>query len=358
MRAIKIMGISCVSVVALLLTDVVSVIAADGPPPARVVMAKVTEQEVAQNRSVIGVLYYERVSDISTEVAGLVESIKVNQGDHVKKGDTLVLLNTEILGQEIALTRTRIEQAELRIQNTKKNFERLEKLYNKAGVSEKDFDDALYAYQDAQKEKQANQNSLKKLLIQKKRSAISAPFAGIILSKDVDSGAWVQQGKQLVSLGSSDDVYVRAPIAENLLQFIEMGSAVPVTITAFGREITGEVIDIDPVADVKTKNIFLKIKIEPQPLVAQNMSATVHVPAGPKQTLRVLPRAAVIKFQGKDFVYTAKEGKAAILPVNIVTFMGTSVAVDNPYIVAGMSVVTEGNERLRPDQPIAVAGEE
>lgn len=329
---------------------------ADGPPPARVVMAQVAEQEVAQNRSVIGVLYYERVSDISTEVAGLVDAIKVNQGDKVKEGDELVTLNTEILEQEIALTKTRIEQAELRITNTEKNFKRLEKLYKQAGVSEKDFDDALYAYQDARKEKQANRNTLEKLMIQKKRSVIYAPFAGIILSKGVDSGAWVQQGKQLVSLGSSESVYVRAPIAENLLQFIEMGAAVPVTINAFGQEVKGEVVDIDPVADVKTKNIFLKIKIEPLPLVAQNMSATVHVPSGPKQTLRVLPRAAVVKFQGKDFVYTEKEGKAAILPVNIVTFMGESVAVDNDYIVAGMPVVTEGNERLRPDQPITVAG--
>lgn len=331
--------------------------AADGPPPARVVMAEVFEQEVAQNRSVIGVLYYERVSDISTEVAGLVKSIRVMEGDKVKRGDALVELDTEILEQEIALTKTRIEQAELRIDNTRKNFKRLENLYNKEGVSEKDFDDALYAYQDAQKEKQANQNSLKKLEIQKKRSVITAPFDGIILAKGVDTGAWVQQGKQLVSLGSVDEVYVRAPLAENLLQYVEMGTSVPVTINAFDKEIEAKVVDIDPVADVKTKNVFLKIKIPPLPLVAQNMSATVHVPAGPKQKLRVLPRAAVVKFKGKDFVYTVKDGKAAILPVNIVTFMGKSVAVDSPHVVAGMGVVTEGNERLRPDQPVTIAGE-
>lgn len=331
--------------------------AEDGPPPAQVKVTKVKQQEVAQTRSVIGVLYYERTSEISTEVAGLVDSVRVSQGDHVKQGDVLVELNTEILEQEIALTRTRIEQAQLRISMTRKNFERLDKLYKQAGVSEKDFDDAEYTYQDAQKEKQAAENNLKKLLIQKRRSVISAPFDGIILAKDVDTGAWVQQGKQLVSLGSSEDVFVRAPIAEDLLRFVETGSTVPVTITAFELQVKGTVIDIDPVADVKTKNIFVKIKIAPLPLMAQNMSATVHVPAGPKQQLQVLPRAAVVKFQGKDFIYTVKDGKAAILPVNIVTFTGESVAVDNPYIVPGMVVVVEGNERLRPDQPVTVAGE-
>ena len=330
---------------------------AEGPPPAKVVVAEVYQQELAENQAVIGVLYYERTSDVSTEVAGLVESIEVRQGDRVKKGDLLVRLNTEILDREISLTKKRIEQINLRINNTRKNFERLEKIYNKAGVSEKAYDDALYSYQDAQQEKQVTQESLEKFLIQKKRSLIKAPFDGIILTKNVDSGAWVQQGKQLVSIGSTNDLYVRAPVAEDMLQFIQLGDPVAVTINAFNKKVNGTIVNIDPVADVKTKNVFLKINIPDLRLAAQNMSATVYVDASKKRKLSVLSRASIIKFQGKDFVYTIKDGKASILPVNIVTFMGDKVGVDNPYIVPGMPVVVEGNERLRPDQPVEVTGE-
>ncbi len=330
---------------------------AAGPPPAKVVVAKVVQEEVSENQSVIGVLYYERTSDVSTEVGGLVESIKVNQGEKVKKGDLLVSLNTEILDSEISLTRIRIEQISLRIENAKKNYERLEKIYRQAGVSEKIYDDALFTYRDAEMEKQASQDSLNKLLIQKRRSRITAPFDGIILSKDVDAGAWVQQGKKLVAIGSSTDLFVRAPVAENLLQFIEIGEKVAVTITAFNKKVEGKIVNIDPVADVKTKNVFLKINIPPLPLVAQNMSASVYVSSSPKRKLSILLRAALVKFQGKDFVYTVKEGKAAILPVNIVSYMGDRIGVDNPYIVPGMVVVVEGNERLRPDQAVSVMGE-
>ena len=120
------------------------------------------------------------------------------------------------------------------------------------------------------------------------------------------------------------------------------------------KEVFGTLEDIDPVADMKTKNVYLKISIDPPDLVAQNMSATVSVPVSKRQTLSIINRASVIKFQGKDFVYTIKEGKAAILPVNIVAYLGDKVGVDNPYIVPGMPVVTEGNERLRPDQPVTV----
>lgn len=327
---------------------------ADGPPPAKVKVAPVTQQEVAQTRTVIGVLYFERISQISTELAGLVESVEVSQGDTVSEGDPLVILNTEILDEEIVFQQARIKQIELRIANVEKNYRRLEKLYGKAGVSERERDNALYEYENAQLEKQATQATLQKLQIQKKRSIISAPFNGIILTKDVDSGSWVQPGRQLVSIGSSEDLFIRAPISESILQFIEPGQQVPVTITAFGKELTGTLEDIDPVADMKTKNIYLKISIEPLDVVAQNMTATISVPASAPQNLSILSRASLIKFQGKDFVYTVKEDKAAILPVNIVAYLGDKVGVDNPYIVPGMPVVIEGNERLRPDQPVTV----
>lgn len=328
-----------------------------GPPPAKVVLGEILSEEVSTTQSVTGLLYYERVSDISTEVVGLVEEIKVSQGDHVKKGDLLVRLNTEILENEIKQTKTRIEQIELKINNSEKNYKRLERLFSSSGVSEKDFDDAVYAYQDAQKEKQAVEDSLAKLLIEKRRSLIKAPFNGVILSKGVDSGSWVQQGKVLVSLGSRSDLFVRAPIAENLLRFIRLGETVQVVLTAYGKEIEGKVIAIDPVADLKTKNIFLKIKIPPMDFVAQNMSANVFVPSSEKRQLGVFSRAAVIKFKGKDFIYSVKDGKAAIMPVNIVAYMGQRVAADNPYIAPGLPVVIEGNERLRPDQPVMVAGD-
>lgn len=325
-----------------------------GPPPAKVKVAPVVIEDVAQTRTVIGLLYYDRVSHISTELAGLVESVEVKQGDTVKKGDPLVLLNTEILDKEIVFQKARLKQIELRIANVKKNYDRLEKLFGKQGVSERDRDDALFNYENAQIDKQATEATLQKLDIQKRRSIISAPFDGIILTKNVDSGSWVNPGSPLVSIGSVEDLFIKAPIAENLLKFVTKGQELPVTITAFDKEMTGTLIDIDPIADQKTKNVYLKIAIEPLPVVAQNMTATVAVPASEKKSLAIISRASVIKFQGKDFVYTVKDDKATILPVHIVAYLGENVGVDNPYMVPGMPVVTEGNERLQPNQPVTI----
>ena len=326
-------------------------------PPAKVVVAEISQQEVAENQSFIGLLYYDRISNVSSEVSGLVKSIAVNEGDRIEKGTPLVRLNTDILDMEIAMNRTRIEQIELRIRQAEKNYKRLDTLFAEQGVSEKDFDDSLFAHQDYIKDKQIAEKEHEQLLLQKEKSVIKAPFTGVILEKNVDTGDWVQQGKQLVRIGSTADLFVRVPVAETLLQFISIDSRVPVVINAFNKEVEGTIEDLDPIADAKTKNVFLKVRIPAITKVAENMSATVFVPTSAKKQLSIIPRDALVKFQGQDFVYTVKDGKAAILPVNIVTYLGSTVGADNPYFVPGMAVVIEGNERLQPDQPVVVAGE-
>jgi len=327
------------------------------PPPARVVVAQIGQEDVARNEPFLGLLYYDRVSHISTEVPGLVDQITVRAGDRVTKGEPLVRLNTELHDNMITFSKTKIKQINLRIRQAERDYKRMKSLYADKGTSQKNYEDAEFALRNARIEKQAAEVALEQLLIEQRKSVITAPFDGIVLEKNVDSGDWVQQGRQLVSIGSTHDLFVRVPIAETGLQFITFGREAPVRINAFHKELTGVIVDLAPVADAKTKNVFLKIRIPALTMAAENMSATVFLPVSRKQQLRTIPRDALVKFQGKDFVYTVKEGKAAILPVNIVTYLGDKIGADNPYFVPGMKVVVEGNERLRPDQPVTVVGE-
>ena len=118
-------------------------------PPANVVTSKIVFQELAQNRSFIGTFYYDRISHVSSEVSGLVTKISVRAGDRVDKGMPLVTLDTEILEKEILLHKNQIDQAALHINHSKKNYQRMDSLYKKGGISGKDYDDAAFVYQGA-----------------------------------------------------------------------------------------------------------------------------------------------------------------------------------------------------------------
>jgi membrane fusion protein (multidrug efflux system) len=334
-----------------------SMVYAGETPPVKVVTSKIAFQKVAQNRSFIGILYYERISNISSDVTGLVSKITVRTGDRIHKGMPLVHLDTELLEKEILFHKNQMEQASLRITHAKKNYQRMDTLFKKGGISEKDFDDAEFVYQEALLKKISMETTLEKLLIQKRKSVINAPFEGIILEKNVDSGDWVHQGKPLIRIGSVKDLFIKLSVAETLLQFIFVGQKVPVTINAYQKKMTGTIDNLFPTADAKTKNVFLKIRIPGLTKVAQNMSATVSIPTGSRKKLAMISRDALVKFQGKDFVYTIKEKKAAMLPVNIVTYLGNQVGADNAHFTEGMPVVVDGNERLRPGQSVVMVGE-
>jgi len=334
-----------------------SAVFAQEAPPAKVVITKIVQEEVTENRSFIGTFYYERVSHVSSEVSGLVEKVEVSAGDQVKEGATIIHLDTELLDKEISIQKNLIKQMDLNIENTEKNYKRLDLLYKNEGVSEKDFDDAKFSYQNALLEKQSAEKKLDKLLIQKRKSVIKAPFDSVVLEKNVDTGDWVQQGKQLVSLGSTNDLFIKVPVAETILRFIAIGQKVLVMVDALNKEISGSIDGILPSADPKTRNVFLKVRIPVLQGTVENMSATAFIATSDKKKLSIIPRDALIKFQGKDFIYTVKEEKASILPVNIVSYLEDKIGADNPYLMPGMVVVVEGNERLRPDQPVVVAGE-
>lgn len=326
-------------------------------PPASVKVSKVKKQEVAENRSFIGLLFYDKTSQLSSEVSGLVTRVKFKEGSRIKKGTVMATLDTQLLDKDILLKQTAIQQIDLKIEHSEKNLNRLKELFQKEAASERDYENIYYDYQDLANQKAAAKAELDKLHIQKRKSVIRAPFDGVVLEKKIDVGDWLQQGSSIGRLGSTNDLYARVALSENLLRFLKVDEKVNLTINAFQKKLTGTITSIDSVADAKTKNVFLKVKVPFNKYVAVNMSATVFVPVSEKKQLAIIPREALIKFQGKDFVYTVKDGKATILPVNIVTYLKGAVGADNPYFIPGMPIVIEGNERLRPDQAVVISGD-
>ena len=331
--------------------------AQQGPPPAKVVVSAIDFQEVSPNQPFIGTLYYERISHVSTQFPGLVNQVNMTAGEQVTKGSPLVFLDTELLEKEILIQENSIRQAILSIGYLEKNYQRMDTLFRKGGVSEQMYDDARYALDDARLKKASAKTLLAKLQIQQRKSVIKAPFDGVVLEKHVDTGDWVVMGKALFTLGAVQDLFIKVPVAETLLQFLSVGQTVPVTINAYDQKVTGVIENLFPMADAKTKNIFIKIRIPILSRAVENMSATVFLPTAEKRKLALIPRDALVNTMGMDMVYSVEDGKAVSLPVNIITYMGDMVGAGNDHFRQGMRVVVEGNERLRPGQAVVMGGE-
>ncbi len=321
----------------------------------RVVVDKVFEKEIAKTNRNVGIVHFDKSAGVSPEISGLIDRQDVVEGTVVKKGHVLVRLNTDLIRKTIEIMRKRVELVDVRMVNTEKNLKRYEILFQKDAASEKAYDDLAGTYNELAKEKEILKQDIEKLKIEMNKSVIRAPFDGLILEKYKHEGEWVTPGSPICLLAAVDEVCVKVAVSEELIRFVQAGRTVSIMINAIEKKIVGTVQTITRVADIKSKTFPIKVAIPYFDEAVQNMSATVDVPVSDTMKLKMIQRDALVRFENKNFVYTVEDGRSKMLPVNIVAYDGDYFGVDDPYIVSGMPVVVEGNDRLRPDTPVTIA---
>lgn len=323
-------------------------------PPAKIAVQKVQEGEIAKTIQIVGIVDFNKRSGISSEISGLIQTHHMIEGSTVSKGDVLVRLNTDFIEKSIQIMKLQLEQTNIKIENTQKNLKRYEVLYKEQATSEKAYDDLSDSYRELVKARDIILKNIEKLNLELNKSVIRAPFDGIILERNKNEGEWVSPGSPICTLASINDVFVTVAVPEDLVQYIHIGDPISYKINALGKDVTGNVVTFVPVADIKTKTFQVRISVSYMKELIQNMTVTVTIPASHRMKLKLIKRDALINFQGKDFVYTVKDNVAKIVPINIVAYEGQYIGVDDPHILPGMIVVTDGNDRLRPDQPVQI----
>lgn len=331
-----------------------TVVWAQQPPPARVAVAKVFEKEVAPTTSLVGVVDFDQNAGISSEISGLMVKHQMVEGQVVRKGDVLVQLNTEFLEKDIGVIDQQVAQLNVRIEKTRKNLKRFETLFKEDATSEKDYDDLAFSLKELQAERASLQVTRAKKKLELKKSQIRAPFDGLVVERYKDIGEWISPADPVCRLAAVKQTVIKVPVSEGLIRYVKTGQAVAVTIEALKRDFDGRIRAIVPKVDPKSKTFELKIGVDYVQGLLQNMSASVNVPSGHKKMLKMIKRDALVRFQGKQFVYSVKEGKAKILPVQVAAVDGEYLGVEAPYISAGMPVVVDGNERLQPEQAVQI----
>ncbi len=330
---------------------------AQEPPPSRVVVAEITQQEIAATSRLVGIIDFDRVSKVSGEVSGLITEQHAREGLVVKAGEPLVTLNTDFIEKDMDIKRAQQAQFTADLQKLAATLKRLESLLQKKTASRQAYDDALYDHRSLAKKLETLDLELERLQLRITKSTVRAPFDGIVLEKLKESGEWLDPGIAVCTLASSNDLVVKAAISENMVRYQRPGESLAVTVNALDIQLQGTAQTISPVARQRSKSATLKVTVPYHPGMIRNMSATVEVPSGEAQHMLMLPRDALVRNGGANFVYTVGDGKARMVSVNVLTRRGDQAGVASPALKPGMKVVVDGNDRLQPDQPVMIVGE-
>jgi RND family efflux transporter MFP subunit len=324
-------------------------------PPANVVVSRVTTGTIAPEGEFIGTVYYLEVSDVSAEVNGTVKIIKFEEGQRVKRGKVLVKLDSDLLQKNLQASVASHEQILSDLERARKDLARMESLYKKKIIAERDYDDRMFQVKSLEKKSAALKAEVERLEIELKKKVIRAPFNGVIIKRHVARGEWLSPGDTVATVARDDAVDIIVEVPEEVIRYLKPGMAAKAT--AAGKEKDGRIVAIIPKGDILTRTFPVKVRIKNPTSLLEGMEARVRLPTAQKIDALFVPRDAVLNMSGKTVIVAVVDSKAVIIPTKVVGYQGMKAGINAEKTSEGMKVVVKGNERLRDGQSVTIIEE-
>jgi len=156
---------------------------------------------------------------ISPEISGQIKEVLVKEGQRVKEGQTLMVLNSEITQKNINEVKTNLDLA-------RTVYKKQKDLWDQKIGSE-------IQYLQAKNKMEALENRLETLKAQKRMATIKAPYSGIIDNIFQHEGEMASPGRQVLQLVNLENLKVYADMSERYLPYIHKNDKAIVSFPTF-----------------------------------------------------------------------------------------------------------------------------
>lgn len=316
--------------------------AQDGAPQGMPVEAAPVEvRPMADEVLVVGSLRANESVVIRPEIAGRIAGISFEEGGTAEDGQVLVRLDDASRAAELA-------QAEANLDLARRNFSRADELYRRQNLAASTRDEALARLR-------VEEATVDLARVHLAKTVLEAPFAGLLGLRRVSPGDYVSAGDPIVALEDVDPIKVDFRVPEVFAHRLAAGQPVRMTVDAVpGETFEGMVYAIDPQVDEQGRSVLLRARVpnEGGPL-RPGMFARVTLVLDARPNALVIPEQALIP-QGTDhIVFKVVDGKVAPQPVTLGQRRTGLVEVTSG-LSAGDMVITAGQIKVRPGQPVTV----
>ncbi len=229
---------------------------------------------------------------ITSRYMGIVKKMLVSEGEIVKKGQLLYVIDSKEIDAKKEQVELGISQAQLALQmnknqynNTLLNLGRNERLFKKGMVSKFQLENLQLAVRNlkdmvkiSQKQVAQARAMKKEVMNQYNYLKLKAPNNGVIIAKKLNAGEMAIPGMPGVILTDLSKLSVMVEIAENDIKFMKMGKKVDITIPSLGFKTVGKIYSIIPNSNPMTHKFKMKIKFNTKgKSVYPGMYASVHI---------------------------------------------------------------------------------
>lgn len=286
----------------------------------------------------VGTVRSRKRATLEARVSGRVSAFNAVPGQAVKAGESLVTLDV----QEI---QARVAQAQAAQTQAAQDLVRQKSLLSSKATTRQEFD----AAEARSKVADAAVTEAETMLAY---ASVTAPFDGVVTRKLAEAGDLAMPGKPLVEIESPGDVRFETDLPEGLIERIQQGMKLKVTIPRVAVAIEGTVSEIAPVADAVSRTFVVKLDLPSNPSLRPGQFGRVSVPLQETSVLFV-PQSAVQQRGQLELVHVVKDGKAVLRLVKTGRHAGDQVEVLSG-IEDGDQVVIQSAGELKDGQPVTL----
>ena len=319
-------------------------------------------------------LPYQSVS-IFARVTGYVESILVDRGSMVSKGQLLAVLSAPEMAAQLAEAEAKVQaieaqraEAEAKLIGLESTSARLKEAAatpgavagNELVLAEKSVSAAralMASFESSRRAAQAASNTIKDL---QSYLRITAPFAGVITERLVHPGALVGPGGgpgagPLLKLEQNSRLRLVVAVPESDVAGVSLAGKVPFTVPAFpGETFSGTVARISRTLDPGTRTMAVELEVpNGRGQLAPGMYPDVAWPVKKAKSSLLVPPTAVVTTTEETFVIRVKDKRAEWVNVKKGLPAGDLVEVFG-NLVEGDQIVKRASDEIREGSALRV----
>jgi RND family efflux transporter MFP subunit len=220
---------------------------------------------------------------------GRVAETLVTEGEQVETGQLLLRLDTQDLEWQVEQARLSVSIAEYDLSDMRDDY----------------YEESDQVKRSKAKLEQA-QVSQQQAEWRLEQATLKAPINGVVTTLFVESGEMANSGQTVITLSDLANLDVDVNLDETDVARIEMGMTVVVTVDAFpGMEVSGEVIEIAPTANIQSGVVLysVTVRLDPTDLpLRSGMTINVIFPIEQRNDILMVPFRAIETESGQAYL--------------------------------------------------------
>ena len=312
---------------------------------------------------------------ITPQASGQLMKICVTEGQQVKKGQTLFIIDSRNARLELEAAQANLQAAKAQENSANLEYESNRNLYDKKIVSSYMLSNSENAYKQAQAAVAQARAAVNRAKVELGFCTITAPVSGATGSIPVRVGDQVSPMSELTILSGNTTMYAEFSVNEAIIEemvhyginademdkyIAELPEATFVMKNGTKYPHKGRVVSVTGVVNSETGSLTAKVSFpNPDGYLYSGIQGTIVMSFAEKNVI-VIPQSAVVRLQDKSQVYKVKADSTATA-VEIKTLdtgngkdfiVTTGLKVGEKIITTGANNVTEGQKVLFPEEKV------